>query len=623
MATLIPAFYSCSGKMTSGERRFAQRLEDKLDSDYLLWYDVPVGPKKRHPDFIILHPEQGLFVLEVKDWKLENIQSVTHTEVTLLTEQGIKTLKNPLVQARDCALEVNQLLEKDSRLVQPEGKYQGKLVCPYSYGVVFSNITRKAFNQIPALQEVLDAQLVICKDEFVPSVNPDDFQVQLGAMGHYEFGERLSKEQIDCIRWHIFPELRITEQQLELLDLEESQGIQKIQPSSPDLMRILDLQQEQLARSLGDGHRVVHGVAGSGKTLILAYRAQYLAETTKKPVLVLCFNVSLAAHIKNMIEVRKEHSGPPVLVRHFHGWCSDLLKAYRVGLPNRQQYSGSKYIEQLVKRVINAVSEGKIPSGLYGAVMIDEGHDFEASWFELVTKMVTPETNSLLVLYDDAQNLYGKRQKRQFSFKSVGIQARGRTTVLRINYRNPVEVLNLACVFVEEAIEPTATAQNEHPKLTPETAGRSGAVPELVMLPSFGREAVYLAERVEQFYEKGIPWSQIAIVYRTKFMGEVLNRQLTQAGIPVEWISKNSNSRFYNPNAQSVKLLTMHSSKGLEFEAVCIPGIGYLPNSHGDKESEMRLFYVAMTRATDRLLLTAHQPSEYVERLRAGLQATA
>ena len=39
----------------------------------------------------------------------------------------------------------------------------------------------------------------------------------------------------------------------------------------------MDLQQEQLARSLGDGHRVIHGVAGSGKTLILGYRAEQLA----------------------------------------------------------------------------------------------------------------------------------------------------------------------------------------------------------------------------------------------------------------------------------------------------------------------------------------------------------
>lgn len=45
MATLIPALGSCTARMTAGERRLAQRLEDKLDEDYLLWYDVPVGPQ--------------------------------------------------------------------------------------------------------------------------------------------------------------------------------------------------------------------------------------------------------------------------------------------------------------------------------------------------------------------------------------------------------------------------------------------------------------------------------------------------------------------------------------------------------------------------------------------------
>ena len=43
----------------------------------------------------------------------------------------------------------------------------------------------------------------------------------------------------------------------------------------PDIVRVMDLQQEQLARSMGEGHRVIHGVAGSGKTMILGYRAQH------------------------------------------------------------------------------------------------------------------------------------------------------------------------------------------------------------------------------------------------------------------------------------------------------------------------------------------------------------
>lgn len=59
MATLIPSYGTCASRMSSGERRLAQRLEAKLEDDYFCWYDVPIGPANSHPDFIVLHPRRG------------------------------------------------------------------------------------------------------------------------------------------------------------------------------------------------------------------------------------------------------------------------------------------------------------------------------------------------------------------------------------------------------------------------------------------------------------------------------------------------------------------------------------------------------------------------------------
>ena len=73
MATLIPALGSCVSRMTPGERRTAERLEQKLDADYLLWYDVAVGPKHQHPDFVVMHPRRGILILEVKDFRLSTL----------------------------------------------------------------------------------------------------------------------------------------------------------------------------------------------------------------------------------------------------------------------------------------------------------------------------------------------------------------------------------------------------------------------------------------------------------------------------------------------------------------------------------------------------------------------
>ena len=501
--------------------------------------------------------------------------------------------------------------------------YAGKLVFPFGYGVVFTNITRRAFLETD-LGEVFEAHLVICKDEMTQSQDAEAFQKRLWNLSAYQFGKTLMREQIDRVRWHIFPELRIASVQLPLFPEKSSSEQNDREEESqrpiqipPDLIRIMDLQQEQLARSLGDGHRVIHGVAGSGKTLILAYRCQYLAKEQSKPILVLCFNVALASRLKQMIQDNNLEAA--VTIRHFHGWCMDLLRTYNVVMPNRRQCNGEAYIEAVVNRVIQATDRGQIPAGEYGAVMIDEGHDFRPEWLKLVVQMVDPETNSLLVLYDDAQNLYGDRSKNKFSFKSVGIQAQGRTTILKLNYRNTSEVLALAYEFSKEVMAPTEDQEEDMPVLVqPQSAGRHGPLPELVRLPSLRREAEYVTQRLQRLHERGIPWNEMAIAYRLRFVGERVYDQLRQAQIPVEWVSENSASRSYQPNVKSVKLMTMHSSKGLEFPVVFIPGVGYLPSYYGDPEDEPKAQSVTIFQR-DKLAQTVWNEGVITDPLLPGL----
>ena len=79
---------------------------------------------------------------------------------------------------------------------------------------------------------------------------------------------------------------------------------------------MLDLRQERHARALGDGHRIVYGVAGSGKTVLLIARARLLAaQGADLRVLLLCFNVSLAAYLRGCLA--DCHNAT---VCHFDGW---------------------------------------------------------------------------------------------------------------------------------------------------------------------------------------------------------------------------------------------------------------------------------------------------------------
>ena len=469
------------------------------------------------------------------------------------------------------------LLERDQALVQTSGRYKSKLLCPYAYGVVLPNITRAQFNSEPTLEQVIDSHLVICKDEMFPSVDSGDFQERLWSMSHYDFGTTLTTEQIDRIRWHLYPEMRISSKQLSFF---EDEPADTLQTAIPRLLKVMDLQQEQIARSFGDGHRVIHGVAGSGKTLILAYRCQHLAQA-EQSVLVLCFNVALASKLRSFIAT--ETLSKLVTVRHFHGWCIDMLKRYNLPRPDSKQFRGADYINQLEQSVIAAVEAGHIPKGQYSAVMVDEGHDFAPEWLKLVAQMVNPCTDSFLVLYDDAQNLYGQRAKRQFSLKELGIKAQGRTTILKLNYRNTAQVLMLAYEFAKEIMQQPTDGKDEDvpPLVEPSSAGREGPVPVLVKCANYKAEIAHIIQRAQQLHTRGIPWQEMAIIYRANWMGESAFAQLQQAGLPVTWLNQNSSSRNFDPLSPSLKLMTMHTSQGTRVSSGVHSRVGLLAERAG------------------------------------------
>ncbi|WIG55506.1 MAG: DNA helicase II related protein [Rhodanobacteraceae bacterium] len=612
MAALIPTRSSCVARMTGGEKRLSERLEQKLEDDYLIWYDVPIGLKQRHPDFAILHPRRGLLVLEVKDWKAENIQQADKTQFTLVTQRGLVKENNPLLQARACALEIGVVLERDPALRHPEGhRHAGKLAMPWAYGVVLTNISRKQFDD-GHLDGVIPGHLVICKDEMYDTVDAEAFQERLWAMFPQVFPVALTLPQIDRVRWHLFPELRVEpgNGQFGLFDTGTT-GTRVV--AIPDLIKVMDKQQESLARSLGSEHRVIHGVAGSGKTMILGFRAVHLARALHKPILVLCYNKTLAARLEQLMVSRG--IADKVQVYNFHQWCRQMLVSYHAQLP---QNGSRNYSGQLVERVIAGVEREQIPRFQYGAVLIDEGHDFEPDWYKLIVQMVDPAINSLLILYDDAQNIYGNAERRKATWKSLGVQAQGRTTILRLNYRNTIEILSLARTFAHELLNERTDDDDGIPLVAPESAGRRGPIPELARAADARDEIRLLIEAVKDERAHGRQWHEIAVLYCTQWEGDTLAKAFANAGIPCSE-ARGTGKRELFSSGDTVKLLTMHSSKGLEFPFVAIPGLGSLPRSGKDESEEARLLYVAMTRATEQLLLLYHNESEFTRRIRTSI----
>ena len=591
MATLIPSRNTCSFA-TRGEARLAERLEQKLDDDYLLWYDVPIGPKHLHPDFVVLHPRRGILILEVKDWRLTTIHQVNKQTWEIIADGVPKSVANPLEQARQYAHQLVNALERDPQLVQPDGKHAGKLAFPWSYGVVLTHISRKQFDAAE-LHHAIEPHRVICSDEMLDSVQPEDLQSRLWDMFPFMMRGVMSLPQLDRVRWILFPEVRVQTSGTLFDDSNEEAEL-------PDIMRVMDLQQEQLARSLGNGHRVIHGVAGSGKTMILGYRAEYLAKAstaTSKPILILCFNEPLGVTLYRVMEA-KGLSGK-VHVRHFHKWCRDQLVAFGQALPAHDMPVADK-MQDMVLRVIHGVDRQQIPSGQYQAVLIDEGHDFAPEWLKLVTQMVDPATNSLLLLYDDAQSIYERSRKKNFSFKSVGIQAQGRTTILKINYRNTRQILQTASLIAADLLTADDKDDDGIPLVKPIGCGRDGLAPIIIKLPSLREEAFAIADQLSNAHHEGHAWGDMAILCADWKTMDLCAHALHQRKLPFN-LRKRSGD--YNPAADAIQIMTMKVSKGLEFPVVALPGVGHMPAAGEDEQEAARVFYVAATRATQRLVI--------------------
>lgn len=613
MAEIIPSLNQQTlSRMTAGEKRVAQRLKELLEDDYLVWYDIPVGKNRRYPDFIILHPSRGLLFLEVKDWKPDTLKKISKSDVTLLTNDGLVTKPHPLEQARQYTYAVVNMLSKDPQLRQTSETYKGNLIMPYGWGAIFANITRKQIEKaIPddRREGLLPDHLMIYKDEITSSTDAEMFQEQLWGMFNYQFGGTLTLPQIDRIRWHLFPEIRIEGGgTVDLFD-DAADELEPLEQALPDIVKIMDIQQEQLARSLGEGHRVIHGVAGSGKTLILGYRCLHLAQATSKPILVLCFNITLAARLRSFIS--SKGIGTQVQIYHFHDWCAQQLKTYHVNLINSDQ----PVWERQVETVINAVENRHIPRAQYGALLIDEGHDFEAEWLKLVSQMIDPHINSLLLLYDDAQSIYKKKSGLGFTLSSVGIQAKGRTTILRLNYRNTREILCYAYDFARHYLDPKNADDDHIPLVEPEAAGSSGAEPVLKKLESPEQEVCYALACIQQWLKKGVCLRDIAVLYPGGGLGKNMAAALHSADIDHLWLGTKQYKELYDPEAERVTVLTVHSSKGLEFRRIIFLGAGGLGNEYERIVDDARLLYVGMTRAQECLLITSSVDNLFSQQL--------
>ncbi len=567
------------GSATAGERKVFVALRDHLPEDYLVYYDIPV--QGRHPDFIVVGPDLGLIVLEVKDWRLDSIAAVGGDGVVLRQTGGELTVKNPIQQAREYVLSTVDALK--ARPLLSDGK---NLRCGWGYGVIFPFLKKKEVETPslfgPSLEEALGPGLVLTREDLEAGTLLPRLRSLLP--GWVAGRAPLTPDQIDEVRAVLYPEIRI------------GWGV-----SDEEILRVMDREQERLARTLGEGHRLLRGVAGSGKTLVLICRARHLRERYPEwHILVLCYNRVLADYLREAIG-----PGERLEVLHFHRWCWRELEAGGVTIPDAPApgESSDYWDREVPQLLLQAYQDGRLRPGAYQAILVDEGQDFADDWYRAALKALDVGTNSLFIAVDSSQNIY----KRKVSWREFGIQIVGRTRVLRVNYRNTAEILTSAYSVIRELDSAgMAVREAEQEYVVPDRALRHGPLPDVHRCKSAEASRRYALDWIRARLARDSAPGEILVLGLKRDEMVHLEMWLEDAGMPARLLGGKG-------APGTVRLSTIHSAKGLDAEHVLLLGAHQLERL--DEDKARRLLYIAMTRSRTELCILYHGDSALMVQL--------
>ncbi len=292
-----------------------------------------------------------------------------------------------------------------------------------------------------------------------------------------------------------------------------------------------------------------------------------------------------------------------------------VLEAYRLLLAKEKKIDFGEALVMAEKLV------RKEPSAPYAAVVVDEAQDFSAPAMRLVgalsgNTLEASAPDSLLVVGDAHQRIYG----RKVVLSACGIQTKGRSSKLRINYRTTEKIRRRAVAMLAGVSVDDLDGGRDDNKgfrsLVP------GQLPEEARFDDFGKEMDAIAAKLGEWKKvDGREFGDYAVLCRRKSDCDAVEAALRDRGISSFRVRRSASAGAKHPD--KVRIATMHRAKGLEFAGVVVAEInkGVWPYRDGEyddldavakrieDDGERSLLYVAMTRAMTHVFLTGVGPA--------------
>ena len=275
---------------------------------------------------------------------------------------------------------------------------------------------------------------------------------------------------------------------------------------------------------------------------------------------------------------------------------------------------GGNTFTQLASEAAHLLRDGTVTLP-YRHVIIDEAQDLHPAQWRLLRAAAPAGPDDMFIVGDAHQRIYDNH----VSLARVGVNVRGRSKRLTVNYRTTQEILALAVPALGKAA--VTGLDDETDTLTGYRSPLHGRRPEVVGAPTREAEMDALVTRVRSWLDEGIEAHAIGIAARSGQIHRAASTALEAERIKT--LSLSAKSR-----ANAVRVGTMHGMKGLEFQAVAVIGVadGIVPVpsavtpreddpvAHAqDLQRERCLLFVACTRARDHLYLSySGSPSPFL-----------
>jgi superfamily I DNA/RNA helicase len=394
---------------------------------------------------------------------------------------------------------------------------------------------------------------------------------------------------------------------------------------------ILTREQERLANLNLDGKpRLVRGVAGSGKSIVLCHwLVKTIERFDKDPtarVWAVYANKTLHQLLTQSIETawQEMHRGSlfetPELPWHkielFHvrEILQDLLKDADLSIDSFD-FDYDRAAEEFLRLRAPAAIEPRCR-----ALFIDEAQDMGPSTLRLLLSLVEPtnatdrNSRAAHIFYDNAQNIYRRKTP---TWSDFGLDMRGRSTILRESFRSTRPILNLA-VNVLNRLSPKrfredlkelielglieSSPSRDSERLIVNYCDVEGPNPICRFSTTREEEIQIIGEHLKHLIvTEEIEAKEICLLYIGEDTAQrlltTLSPQLREIGVELSWQRSQSIQR--RPN--TLLLTTPHSFKGFEAEIIVIPSVDQYVTNSG--EILANALYVAMTRARSLLAI--------------------